>query len=67
METKFEDLLGKTLTAINVNESKDEMEFVCSDGTTYLMYHSQDCCESVNIDDIDGELETKNTDTHYPL
>lgn len=33
METKFEDLIGKTLTAINVNQGNDEMEFVCSDGT----------------------------------
>ena len=56
METKFEDLIGKTLTAINVNKSNDEMEFVCSDGTVYFMYHQQDCCEGVAIEDIEGDL-----------
>ena len=56
METKFKDLIGKTLTAINVNKGNDEMEFVCSDGTIYFMYHQQDCCEEVTIEDIEGDL-----------
>ena len=27
-----------------------------SDGSAMKMYHSQDCCESVTIDDINGDL-----------
>ena len=33
------------------------MIFTCTDGKKYKMYHGQDCCESVSIDDINGDLE----------
>lgn len=57
----FSDLTGKVLTAINRDPSKynkdsDLLEFVCKDGTIYLMYHYQDCCESVYLEDICGDL-----------
>lgn len=55
-EVEFSDLLGKILASIEVNEAKDEMRFVTEDGRTYLMYHSQDCCESVSIESIVGDL-----------
>ena len=50
------ELVGKTLSNIEVNDSKDEIVFTCQDGSKYLMYHDQDCCESVYIDDISGNL-----------
>lgn len=50
-------LLGKTLTDISVNDDNDEIVFKCSDGTNYLMYHEQDCCESVMIEDVCGNWE----------
>lgn len=50
-----EELLGKTLTSIT--NSGDEIRFVCDNGDEYLMYHSQDCCESVRVEDICGDLE----------
>jgi len=49
------ELVGKTLTKIDKTE--DEIIFHVNDGTAYKMYHSQDCCESVDIDDIVGELD----------
>jgi hypothetical protein len=52
---KIEDLLGKTLT--NIEDSSDEIRFHCSDGTSYMMHHVQDCCEGVSIEDIEGELK----------
>jgi hypothetical protein len=55
--TKFEELLGKTLTKIEVSPDKDEILFYTSEGNTYRMFHYQDCCESVEIDDIVGELD----------
>lgn len=52
--TEFKDLVGKTLTEIKNNG--DELIFIVDDGTEYKMYHSQDCCESVSIEDINGDL-----------
>ena len=51
------DLIGKTLTSVEVNEDKDEITFVTTEGEKYLMYHSQDCCESVTVEDICGDLK----------
>jgi hypothetical protein len=51
---QIKDLIGKILTEIQ--KSDDELIFICSDGTKYKMYHEQDCCESVSIEDISGDL-----------
>lgn len=48
------DLLGKTI--IEISKGEDYIVFACNDGDIYKMYHQQDCCESVYIDDIVGEL-----------
>lgn len=48
-------LLGKLIKEIDVSE--DEIIFTISDSEKYKMYHSQDCCESVTIEDICGEIE----------
>jgi hypothetical protein len=53
----FSELLGKTLTAIAVNDAQDEIRFTTSGGMVYLMYHDQYCCESVGIESIVGELQ----------
>ena len=56
-------LLDKSLFSVKKGfKSKDEdypesLLFTTSEGERYLMYHSQDCCESVTIDDICGELD----------
>lgn len=59
IEVEFNELLGKTFVDI-VEKSNtggdDKIIFTSSDGYTYTMYHEQDCCESVEIDDINGDL-----------
>ena len=58
MNAKFEELKGKTITKIEGME-KDSgcVEFFCSDGTKYIMYHEQDCCESVYLEDVCGDVK----------
>jgi hypothetical protein len=52
----LKELKGKTLLYIRVDDELDEILFTCNDGTQYKMYHEQDCCEAVTIDDINGDL-----------
>lgn len=52
----FEDLAGKTLEQVDVNWDDDYIKFVTTEGETFLMYHEQECCESVSIESIEGEL-----------
>lgn len=48
-------LKGKTL--LSYDNLGDELKFYCTDGTKYKMYHNQDCCESVTIEDITGDMD----------
>ena len=55
----FEDLLGKTLVSVDVcDDGGDVITFLTDDGTKYVMYHEQECCESVSIESIEGELSS---------
>ena len=48
-------ILGKVLTKIKVIDN--EIIYFFTDEEVYKMYHNQDCCESVVIDDICGDLD----------
>ena len=50
------DLIGKVLVKVRVDFYPDELAFETTDGATYAMYHEQDCCESVYLEDINGDL-----------
>ena len=51
------DLLGKTLTAITPKTNgRDELLFVCEDGSRYRMFYDQDCCEHVDLAETIGDL-----------
>ena len=52
---KFEDLLGKVLIGIVVEV--DVIYFHCEDEVVYKMYHEQDCCEDVKVEDICGNIK----------
>jgi hypothetical protein len=49
------DLIGKTMVAVT-NRADEEIVFEVDDGKTYKLYHSQDCCESVHVEDVCGDL-----------
>jgi hypothetical protein len=50
-------LRGKTITEIT-QSGNDELRITTNDGKQYLMHHEQDCCESVVIRDITGDLQS---------
>lgn len=50
----IEELIGKIFTEIK--NDKYQIIFTCEDGSKYKMYHEQDCCENVTIEDIIGDL-----------
>lgn len=52
---QISDLIGKTLSKIT--QEHDELIFITLDGDRYKMLHFQDCCESVSIEDINGDLD----------
>jgi len=47
-------LENKVIT--NIDHDSEQMTFTCDDGKKYMMYHRQDCCESVSIEDIVGDI-----------
>jgi hypothetical protein len=48
-------LMHRTITNLQQN-GDEELMFTMDNGDQYLMYHSQNCCERVRIEDIDGNL-----------
>lgn len=61
---QISELIGKVITDIFINTRKTEIIFECQGGAKYRMYHSQDCCEEVTIEDICGDL---NDLLYYPI
>jgi len=51
----FESLLGKVLKEVDVDN--DNIKFVTVDGEVYNMYHDQDCCESVSVESVVGDVQ----------
>lgn len=49
------EMVGKTFTKVFTKDN-EEVHFVNSEGS-YVFLHYQDCCESVTIEDICGDLE----------
>lgn len=56
-DVEFKELKGKVFTEIKVDRKADHITFICDDNIKYVMYHSQDCCEDVHIEDICGDIE----------
>ena len=50
----FDDLLGRIL--YKVTAENDELRLYLTETNYVKFYHEQDCCESVYIDDICGDL-----------
>lgn len=55
----FADLRGHTLAAVaheTDTDGHDRILFTLADGRRYELHHIQECCESVCVEDIEGNL-----------
>jgi hypothetical protein len=50
-------MLGKTFVKVTGSVGSGEMLFETAQGERFLFAHMQDCCESVDINDICGDLQ----------
>lgn len=55
-DVEFATLVGLTFVSVEVSDAKDAITFTTNDGRIIKMLHWQDCCESVTVDDITGDL-----------
>jgi hypothetical protein len=53
---KVSDLVGMTMSAVEKKED-EAIVFTSVDGRRFRLYHSQDCCESVTIESVVGDLQ----------
>ena len=53
---ELEVMLGHVFSRVLVSENNQVMTFLSEDGTRFEFYHEQDCCESVQVEDVIGDL-----------
>ena len=51
---ELKDIVGMTMTS--VENKGDELVFTSTDGKSFKLFHPQDCCESVSIESVVGDL-----------
>lgn len=55
-DTPISIMVGKTMKSV-YDQDGEKLIFVDLDDVTYTFYHDQSCCESVQIEDICGDLD----------
>lgn len=53
---RFDDLVGHTCIRVE-NRGGEELLFQLDDGRKFKLHHNRDCCETVYIEDIAGDLQ----------
>ena len=53
-DPKIKDMVGVVFTKVENNG--DQLRFECAEGA-FVFEHDQDCCESVSIEDVSGDLQ----------
>lgn len=55
----FEPLLGRTIVKIEgAEKDSEEILFTLENGDIFRMYHKQDCCEDVRVEDVGGNINS---------
>lgn len=53
----IKELVGKILVSVTgAEKGGSQIDFNTDDGREFRLYHSQDCCESVSIEDVSGDV-----------
>lgn len=52
---EFKELVGETLSSVEGKVGDEEIIFTTKSGRKFKLYHIQDCCESVLVNDICGD------------
>jgi hypothetical protein len=55
-ETVFKNMLGQMIEDIEGRIGDDKMVFITPNGSRFVFHHGQNCCESVQIETIEGDL-----------
>lgn len=50
----FSELKGKVLVDVKVDDDSS-ITLITSTGEAFVMYHEEDCCESVTIESVVGD------------
>ena len=57
-EVDLKTIIGKKIVDIKgLEKSSDEVRIFTEDGNEYLFYHEDDCCESVDLNDFEGDID----------
>lgn len=54
-DTSIQSLVGEVLTYIDIDETSDQIMLTTKSGRSVMIYHQQDCCESVRIESTEGD------------
>jgi hypothetical protein len=52
----FNNMIGRTFDSVSGKIYGNELELIATDGSKFRFEHDQDCCESVRIEEIIGDL-----------
>lgn len=54
----LKEIVGKTPVIVRGMETNSDLvEFIFSDGTYCSFYHSQECCETVEVEEVIGDYQ----------
>ena len=55
---EFETMKGETIVRVTGLVAGSELvELHCESGRTYSLFHNQDCCENVAVEDVVGNID----------
>ena len=54
---ELSEMIGVTMTSVAGNKGSERMVFYADDGRRFVFYHSQSCCENVDIEDVCGDID----------